>query len=397
MAAIHFAEQRTVLHKSTINFYLRRLAVIAGRLRSKHFYDEESIRKFEDKSSAMMSGAIVEYQKITSKYRALRRNLLEYRKNRRLTRRKRSIINALNAYMQARQKNSATLTKKEATALEEASIKLARLTTRRRDRRIVRFKKKPGHIGFLLPLPLSTLVDSYPAQFFGDFLPEMAITIMIAVVLTFMAIELGMGRPKKDLALESLDALRQGLSFIIGLYFLQLLFGCAVLLFNGYLIVTAFTTTLKLLVTISGRFILSSSEQYIREHHRHLLEYPVILTLAVLFMLLLVGSGHLISAFLALVGFSLNLYVLVLFDATAAVAREAGIKYFYLSTVSSGLMLYGIFLVFMVTGTGHLYEVGHFLATEPELLHVATNLLQLALVMLFVGLFFKLSAFPGHL
>jgi NADH-quinone oxidoreductase subunit N len=114
-------------------------------------------------------------------------------------------------------------------------------------------------------------------------------------------------------------------------------------------------------------------------------------------MLLLVGAGHLISAFLALVGFSLNLYVLILFDATTAVAREAGVKYFYLSTISSGLMLYGIFLIFLITGTGHFLDISQILATEGELVAIAEPLLQLALTFLFVGLFFKLSAFPGHL
>jgi NADH-quinone oxidoreductase subunit N len=81
-------------------------------------------------------------------------------------------------------------------------------------------------------------------------------------------------------------------------------------------------------------------------------------------MVMLVESGHLISAFLALVGFSLNLYVLVLFDAASAIAREAGIKYFYLSTISSGLILYSTFLVFMLVTSGHVYDIGHFLAID---------------------------------
>lgn len=121
------------------------------------------------------------------------------------------------------------------------------------------------------------------------------------------------------------------------------------------------------------------------------------LVLAILFMLLLVSAGHLIPAFLAIVGFSLNLYVLVLFDANSATAREAGIKYFYLSTISSGLILYSIFLIFMVVNTGHIYEINHFLSTEAELLRTAYESLRLASTMLLIGLFFKLSAFPGHL
>ena len=132
-------------------------------------------------------------------------------------------------------------------------------------------------------------------------------------------------------------------------------------------------------------------------HRRHLLEYPLVLTTALLFMLILVGAGNLVAAFLALVGFSLNLYVLVLFDATSAVAREAGVKYFYLSTLSSGLLVYGIFLLFLVTGTTNLAEINQVLATDTELVNSSKGLIQLSVSLILTGLFFKLSAFPGHL
>lgn len=121
------------------------------------------------------------------------------------------------------------------------------------------------------------------------------------------------------------------------------------------------------------------------------------MVIATLFMLLLVGSSHLVSAFLAIVGFSLNLYVLVLFDATAAVAREAGVKYFYLSTLSSGLMMYSIFLITLTLGTGSLFEMAQILSTDVELSTTGSSLLHVAVIFLLVGLFFKLSAFPGHL
>jgi len=152
-----------------------------------------------------------------------------------------------------------------------------------------------------------------------------------------------------------------------------------------------------LLVAVTGYFILSQSHSYIQTHNRHLIEYPLTLTLAILFLLLLVGSSHLVSAFVAIVGFSLNLYVLVLFDATTAVAREAGIKYFYLSALSSGLMIYSIFLIILTLGTGNFFEMAQILSSDSELPYAATNLLQLGISFLLVGLFFKLSAFPGHL
>lgn len=249
--------------------------------------------------------------------------------------------------------------------------------------------------------PLSELISknalTYAEQLVVCLLPELTLTIVISYVLTILAIELGKGRPKKELAFDSIYALQDGLAYVAILYTLQLIVGDAEALFNGYLLTSNYVITLKLLTVLSGRFILDSSELYMENHPRHLLEYPLVLVLAVLFMLLLVGAGHLISAFLALVGFSLNLYVLVLFDAPTAVAREAGIKYFYLSTFSSGLILYGVFLMFFVLGTGHFCEIGQLLATTPELLGNGQHLLRYAILFLLIGLFFKLSAFPGHM
>lgn len=228
-------------------------------------------------------------------------------------------------------------------------------------------------------------------------LPEVVFMVLISYLLTVLAIELGQGRSKKDLALESLAALRVGLLCIAFLYFLQLAYNHTGSAFSGYFLVNSYTTTFKLLTLLSGLFVLHNSDEYIRRHERHLLEYPIVLSLALLLMLLLVSAGHLISAFLALVGFSLNIYVLILFDAPTTVAREAGIKYFYLSAFSSGLFIYGIFLFFLVTGTGHFYEIATLLTYAEEIQGTGLELLQLAVVFILTGLFFKLSAFPGHL
>jgi NADH-quinone oxidoreductase subunit N len=127
------------------------------------------------------------------------------------------------------------------------------------------------------------------------------------------------------------------------------------------------------------------------------MEYPLILSLALLFMLFLISTNHLIGAFLALVGFSLNLYVLILFDASNSAAREAGIKYYYLSTFSSGLILYGIFLSYVITGALEFSSIELFLSALPTISSYSYTLLPVALAFLFTGLFFKLSAFPGHL
>lgn len=152
-------------------------------------------------------------------------------------------------------------------------------------------------------------------------------------------------------------------------------------------------------MTVFATLILSFNlKQYFSTSNRPLLEFPLVLALSLLFLLFLLSSSHLFTAFLSIVGFSLNTYVLIFFEANrSATARESGIKYFYLSAFSSGLIIYGIFLIFLVFGTGHLMEIRKILACQPELLLNGLDLLRIGIAFLLFGLFFKLSAFPGHL
>jgi len=239
------------------------------------------------------------------------------------------------------------------------------------------------------------------ASFFAPvkaaFLPEIFLALIITYLLAILAIEMGNGRSKKLLALESLPALREALSYVMILYAVELIHGTASYMFSGYAQSNSYTIAMKLLTVICGYYVLVNSEKFLYEHPRHLLEYPIVMVLAILFMTLLVGAAHLISAFIALIGFSLNLYVLILFDAPSAMAREAGIKYFYLSAFSSGLMLYGIFLLFFVFGTGHFRDMNQIILTNSEILSSGYRLLLCGVIFLLIGLFFKLSAFPGHL
>src|SRR5271156_4152118 len=92
--------------------------------------------------------------------------------------------------------------------------------------------------------------------------------------------------------------------------------------------------------------ILKASNWYIHAHHRHIMEYPILVGLASFFLLILLMSYNFITLFIAVVGFSLNIYVLLLYDAINQSSREAGIKYYFLSSFSTGLLIGGILLIF---------------------------------------------------
>lgn len=183
---------------------------------------------------------------------------------------------------------------------------------------------------------------------------------------------------------------------VLSIYFCQLFFdtGNATVL-GGYFATSRTITLLKLITLLSAVFVLDASETFMRQHSRHLLEYPIMVVLTTFFMLLLISANHVMSTFLSLVGFSLGLYVLILYDANRRPSREAGLKYYYLSTLSSGLILYGILLIYTLTGTGNFDEL--FLLLNAKLYFQENALLRLALLIILAGFFFKLSAFPGHL
>ena len=120
------------------------------------------------------------------------------------------------------------------------------------------------------------------------------------------------------------------------------------MVFADYAISDCYTGIIKIVVILTIILILNSSAISFKQHPRHLMEYPVLILLTTLFLLVLISSYNFITVFLAIIGFSLTLYVLLLYDSFNQSSREAGIKYFYLSTFSSGLLIGGIFLLYLI-------------------------------------------------
>jgi NADH-quinone oxidoreductase subunit N len=120
------------------------------------------------------------------------------------------------------------------------------------------------------------------------------------------------------------------------------------ILFNAYSITDPYTDIIKAIIILTMSILLSASATYIKKHPRHLMEYSVLIVLMLLFLQILISSYSLITMFIAIIGFSLNIYVLLLFDSFNHASREAGIKYFYLSTFSSGLIISGIFFAYFL-------------------------------------------------
>jgi NADH-quinone oxidoreductase subunit N len=406
--AVRFMERNLVLLKARIGFYIRKTSQLVTLCQSKNFHSNDVVAYAEQEVFAELRSPVKGYTAALNHYKELHMKLTAnvdlIKKEEAKSVKRQNLLKAVQTYLLACSKNLSRLGKEafcdKLIPIQNQITRLtnkSRLTLRRRRqaRRFVSVAAVPATCDFAS----ITETVSYAGQFFGAFLPEMVLTICITSLLVLLAVGLGAGQSKKELTHESLLAFRYALAYTGALYFLQLLTSTSdiTVLFSGYAWTSTYVVFFKLLTVIASYFILTASKSYISEHRRHIVEYPLVLTLATLFLLLLIGSGHLISAFLALVGFSLNLYVLVLFDAITVVAREAGIKYFYLSILSSGLMIYSIFLFLLTLGTGNLIEIAQYLPTDLELSATGDNVLHLAVVFLLIGLFFKLAAFPGHL
>ena len=151
-----------------------------------------------------------------------------------------------------------------------------------------------------------------------------------------------------------------------------------------------FSLFAKLLILISSFFILTISKQYIVDIKNNKFEYPIIVLLSILGMFFMVSSNDLILFYLGLELQSLSLYILASIDRDNLKSSEAGIKFFVLSALSSGLLLYGCSLLYGFTGSTNFEVIASNTADS-------TIGIIFAMVFILVGLAFKVSAVPFHM
>jgi NADH-quinone oxidoreductase subunit N len=160
--------------------------------------------------------------------------------------------------------------------------------------------------------------------------------------------------------------------------------------FGGSFVVDRFSKFLKLLVLIGSIGAILLSVEFRRDAERRRFEYPILILLSTTGMLMLISAADLIALYLGFELMSLALYVLAAIDRDSARATEAGLKYFVLGALSSGMLLYGASLVYGFTGTVSFAGIAQ--ATGEGGLG-----LVFGLVFLFAGFCFKVSAVPFHM
>ncbi len=167
-------------------------------------------------------------------------------------------------------------------------------------------------------------------------------------------------------------------------------------MFGGSFVVDDFARFLKLLMLTGSSGALMLSLDYLTNEKLQKTEFGVLVLLATLGMMLLISASDLIALYLGLELMSLPLYVVAASNRDNARSTEAGLKYFVLGALSSGMLLYGASLIYGFTGTVNFAGIAKVtnLATASGGAGIG---LIFGLVFLFVGFCFKISAVPFHM
>ena len=161
-------------------------------------------------------------------------------------------------------------------------------------------------------------------------------------------------------------------------------------IFNDSYLIDKFSMFMKILILVFTLFILTISRDYVKKNDIDKMEYPIIIISSTLGMLLMVSSYDLIVFYLGLELQSLCLYILASFKREDEKSTEAGLKYFVLSALASGLLLYGCSLIYGFTGSTNFEVISNNLDSSNKAS-------IFGIVFIIVGLAFKISAVPFHM
>ena len=163
--------------------------------------------------------------------------------------------------------------------------------------------------------------------------------------------------------------------------------------FGEMFVVDRFAVYFKVLILISSALTILIAQDYLEVHRVARFEFPVLILLATVGMMLMVSANDLISLYLGLEMQSLALYVVASFQRDDQRSVEAGLKYFVLSALASGMLLYGSSLIYGFSGTTNFDAMAGVLATGEG----ASLGALICIVFILSGLAFKISAVPFHM
>ncbi len=161
-------------------------------------------------------------------------------------------------------------------------------------------------------------------------------------------------------------------------------------LFNESVVIDRMSSLMKIITLVGGFLVLIISSSYLKTFKIYNMEYPTLILSSILGMMVMISSNDLIVFYMGLELQSLALYVLATYNRDQLKSSEAGLKYFVLSALSSGLLLYGCSLIYGFSGSTNFDIISNQLNSDEYVL-------TFGIVFILVGLAFKISAVPFHM
>ncbi|WCL52596.1 NADH-quinone oxidoreductase subunit NuoN [Gimibacter soli] len=221
---------------------------------------------------------------------------------------------------------------------------------------------------------------------FAPALPEIVLALGAMALLM-----LGVFRSGK--AYTQVSSLTVFLFILVGVLLVAYVGGERSVTFSGLFVTDSFAIFSKILVLVGSGVALMMSSRYMADHGIDRFEYPVLIALATLGMMIMISANNLMSLYVGLELQSLALYVLAAIHRNRNRATEAGLKYFVLGALSSGMLLYGISLIYGFTGTISFDLLADSVKTGE---HAGIGVI-VGMVFLIAGFAFKVSAVPFHM
>ena len=217
---------------------------------------------------------------------------------------------------------------------------------------------------------------------FQYILPEIFISASIMLFLLFGVFKKNSANLIYNLSTISLVIL---LALIINLSSFNKIY-----LFNSSYLIDNLSNYMKIILVGSGIFVMLTGSRYIQVINLNKIEYPILILSSILGMMIMISSNDLIVFYMGLELQSLALYVLASFNRDNLLSTESGLKYFVLSALSSGLLLYGCSLTYGFSESTNFDQI---LINSTEFNYGTT----FGIVFILVGLAFKISAVPFHM
>ena len=186
------------------------------------------------------------------------------------------------------------------------------------------------------------------------------------------------------------------LSLVITGWLVFDLIGESATIFSGTFVLDTMGSTFKVFIMGFAIIALVYTRHYLKVHELLRNEYFILALMSILGMMVMVSGHSLLTLYMGLEIMSLSLYALIASARDRAVAIEAALKYFVLGAIASGLLLYGMSMIYGITGSLDIAQISNF-ARASTLASQQTLILNFGLVFLVIGVAFKLGAVPFHM